>query len=71
MAKLTVMFKMPDAVSDAIRQAQVDGQINSADAEKAEKLGRKFFLYGEYAHIEIDTEKKTAKVLKLDKEHLY
>lgn len=63
MPKFTVMFKMPSAGSDAVRQA-VDDKIlvKPSDIKKAEKLVQKFFEYDEYAYIEIDTETGLARV---------
>ncbi len=62
MVKFTVMFKMPSAASDAIRQALKDGELSPSDEKNAEKACEKFFPYDEYAYIEIDTATKTARV---------
>jgi hypothetical protein len=63
MPKFTVMFKMPDAGSGAIRQALADGVLQPKDEKKAKALTQKFFEYDEYAYIEIDTETGTARVM--------
>jgi hypothetical protein len=57
--KFTVMFKTPDAPDDAIREAGLVG----AEFNKANQVCQRFFEYGEYAYIEIDTKKGTATVL--------
>lgn len=62
MPKFTVMFKMPSAGTDAIRQALEDGVLAPKDEPKALKLVQKFFEYDEYAYIEIDTATGEARV---------
>ncbi len=63
MPKFTVMFKMPDAGSDAIQQALTDGILKPADVTTAKQVVDKWVEYDEYVYIEIDTAKGTAKVL--------
>ncbi len=63
MAKFTVMFKMPDAAGDAIRDAIKDGILKPEEEQEAQEVCRKFIEYGEYTYLEIDTKKRTAKVL--------
>ncbi len=63
MAKFTVMFKMPDAQGDAIREALDSGALKQGEEDEANEVCRKFIEYDEYVYIEIDTAKGTAKVL--------
>ena len=63
MAKFTVSFKDPDAVSFAVRSITKSGNLTAEERRKIDAIVRKFFEYGEYAHIELDIEKGTAKVL--------
>jgi demethoxyubiquinone hydroxylase (CLK1/Coq7/Cat5 family) len=71
--KFKVTMKDPDTLHDAITEAVAKevGAMTSADAEekaeiaviRTEKTGElcaKWFRYGEYVTIEIDTEAKTA-----------
>jgi hypothetical protein len=65
----------PDTLHDAIQDAVADlplGNLDNAEAElvrdkRAEKVGelcsRKWFEYGEYLTVEIDTEAKTCVVV--------
>jgi hypothetical protein len=65
----------PDTLYDAIQDAVADlplGNLDNAEAElvrdkRAEKVGelcsRKWFEYGEYLTVEIDTEAKTCVVV--------
>lgn len=69
MPKFNVMFKMPSAGDDAIKDAVEDRILaNAADIAKARALTKKFFRWDEYAYIEIDTDKGTAKVLPATKD---
>lgn len=62
MAKFTLMLKMPDAGSDAIRYALEDGSLTPADEKAAKAVCKKFLEFDEYVYIELDTKAKTAKV---------
>lgn len=75
--KFTVTFKDPDTLHDTIREAakteaaavtDIDDDEREMLAEsRAAKLGdlcRQWFKWSEYVSIEIDTEAKTATVLK-------
>lgn len=64
MAKFIISFKDPDTVDYCTRQAN----LSPEDKKKADRIAKKFFEYGEYAHIEIDTEKGTATVLRVPKD---
>jgi radical SAM superfamily enzyme with C-terminal helix-hairpin-helix motif len=74
--KFRVTMKDPDTLYDAIREAvakQVDGSSANDDeeremliesrTEKVGKLCRKWFGYGEYLTVEIDTDAKTCVVI--------
>jgi hypothetical protein len=63
MSKFTVMFKMPSAGTDAVRQAVEDGTLPAKEEKRAIALTEKFFEYDEYAYIEIDTVAGTARVM--------
>lgn len=56
------MFKMPDAVSDAIRFAVEEGTLKPEEQEEAKEVCRKWVEYGEYVYLDVDTKKRTAKV---------
>jgi hypothetical protein len=64
MAKFIVSFKDPDTVGYCTREAK----LSPADQKKADRIAKKFFEYGEYAHIEIDTDKGTATLIPVPKE---
>ncbi len=64
MPKFIVTFKHPDAPSEAIGEAIANATlVKPADQKKAKAICGKFFRYGEYADIEIDTDAGTATVL--------
>jgi len=56
--KYTLTFKTPDVLD------QISEQLNDVDADEAKLLARKFVQFGEYLRVELDTEAKTATVLK-------
>jgi hypothetical protein len=56
MAKVVLTFKTPDAVSDALKD------LTPGDAAAVEELAEKYVEYGEYVHVELDTEKQTCRV---------
>jgi hypothetical protein len=69
-----VQMKDPDMLYDSIRYAvggiEVDGlseseldAVKEARTEAVETLCRKWFRYGEYLTVEIDTEKETCVVV--------
>ncbi len=60
--KFIVTFKTPDAVDDALADCSFVEKAASTE-RLAKRLAEKFFEYGEYANIEIDTEAGTATVL--------
>ena len=66
MSKFTVMFKMPDAGSDAIRQAIENGDLKETEQKKAEKLLAQFLEYDEYVYLEADTEAGALTVIPRD-----
>lgn len=74
--KIRVTFKDPDGPADCINEAVMDSvkeqgitdddefeAIVEARLEKVKKVTGKFFQYGEYVQIEVDTEAGTAIVL--------
>jgi hypothetical protein len=59
--KLTITMKTPDCVDDAIRDArEADPDIDEGEIKE---VCSKWFEYGEYLYVEVDTSKKTARVL--------
>lgn len=62
MAKFIISFKTPDALSDAVTDLENDG-FSEDEAAHAKNVAGRFIQYGEYAHIEFDTETGKAKVL--------
>lgn len=63
MSKFTVMFKMPDAGSGAIRLAIEQGDLPFNERKKAESLLAQFLEYDEYVYLEADTEAGTLTVI--------
>lgn len=60
--KFTVQMKCPDALDCAIEES-----CDSDDEkERMRKVAARFFKYGEYLEVEIDTDKETATVLRRD-----
>jgi hypothetical protein len=57
---VTVTFKTPDAVSDALGTAD----LCDVERDQAEKAISKWVEYGEYISVRFDTDKGTATVLK-------
>lgn len=75
--KIKITFKDPDALLDCIDDAIEDLEIKGLDEDelaavkeekkdKAMELCGKWFEYGEYLTVEVDTEKETCKVLEVD-----
>ena len=64
--KFIVTFKNPDALDDSITQAVWNGSLTHDKIEKAKKVCRKFFEYGAYVNVEVDIEKGTATVIRID-----
>jgi len=60
MSTLTVSFKTPDALDDALEGLEE----GSLEREKAEAVAEIFIKYGEYVTIEIDVEASTARVVR-------
>jgi hypothetical protein len=60
-----VTMKTPDCLEDAIYMALEDYMEEEREDMKAdlEKLCRKWFKYGEYLTVEIDTIKETCRVV--------
>ncbi len=56
--KIRLTFKTPDAVEDALDQIEDENQRDAA-----EQVCNKFFEYGEYVYIEVDTVAGTATVV--------
>ena len=56
--KIMVCMKCPDALEDAIND-MVD---NEHEAKAARKLAKKWFEYGEYLYVTIDTNEETCTV---------
>lgn len=74
--KFTVTMKDPDTLLDCISEAvenEIDPILDEDEKEAVKKirvekimvLCRKWFEYGEYLRVEIDTEEKTCKVLEV------
>lgn len=76
--KLKITLKDPDALHDSIRcavRAEVErivglkndekGPIEDQRSEDLHEICQEWFQYGEYVQIEIDTEAKTAVVVKV------
>lgn len=61
--KFTVYMKCPDALSIAIDESHASDD----EKERMRKVASKFFEYGEYLKVEIDTDKETATVLRRDR----
>lgn len=72
--KFTVTMKDPDGVYDSVRDAIDDNLPSGLDEDELEHLAqerkeelselmKKWFRYGEYLSVEIDTEKGTCTVL--------
>ena len=75
--KLRISFKTPDALTEAVYEAVAqevadehipdDAERESVQEEREEALReyleRKWFRYGEYVNIEVDTDKHTAEVV--------
>jgi hypothetical protein len=55
--KIQITFKNPDAIDEAFRLLEPD------DADEAREVAEKWFEYGEYVTIELDTKKGTAEVV--------
>jgi len=55
--KIIVSFKYPDAVQDAI---ECNEDVTAEDERKLKAIGEKYFMYGEYAQVEMDTRTMTA-----------
>jgi hypothetical protein len=77
--KFKVTMKDPDTLSDAIEEAVEDDLVKvegltdedrealfDTRRERASELAAKWFKYGEYLTVEIDTEAKTATVCEAD-----
>lgn len=73
--KFTVSMKTPDTLTDAIRDA-VEKEVEQIEVDedefesivedrclKVRNICRKWFRYGEYLEVEIDTEAKTCVVV--------
>lgn len=60
--KFTVFMKCPDALSEAV----YNGYATDDEKEHMYKVALKFFKYGEYLEVEIDTDEETATVLRHD-----
>lgn len=72
--KFTVTMKDPDTLYDAITDAVIDNlpsiedeeersAVSEIKEEKAREVCKKWFEYGEYLTVEIDTEAETATVV--------
>jgi hypothetical protein len=63
--KFTVTFKSPDAISGAIADAEtrIGRKLKPAELLAAERLFNKYFEYGEYVMVEVDTVTNEARVL--------
>lgn len=55
--KFKVTFKHPDAVDEALNE------VAEEHRDAARRMCKKFFEYGEYVTVEVDTEKRTATVI--------
>ena len=74
--KIEISFKDPDALLDCINDALDDLVIEGLTDYEREKvkevrqreiqdLCQKWFEYGEYLRVEVDTEKETCKVIEI------
>ena len=73
--KVRLTFKTPNILRNAIEEAIQEAQLDPRDEEfedkkdqieaEIEQACERFVVYGEYTYLEIDTEKKTAKVLEV------
>lgn len=65
--KFRVTFKTSDAVDDAIcRAAQSDAETEQEREtliDEAREVSRKYFKYGEYVTVEVDTQLDTCTVI--------
>lgn len=72
--KIRITYKDPDALQDCIKDALADLTIEGVNDEEMElirekrqeeiaKMCGKWFEWGEYLNVEVDTEKETIKVL--------
>jgi len=61
MAKYIISFKDPDTIDLCTKGAN----LTASEEKKAKAICQKFFECGEYAFIEIDTDKETAILLNL------
>lgn len=64
--KFTVTMKAPDILEDSVDEAI--NNLSDPDQESKSKIlntCRQWFQYGEYLTVEIDTEKNTCTVLKV------
>jgi len=66
MPKYIVTFKDPD--KSVYHGDGLCSPLNEKEMKQAEATLEKFFEYGEYVNIEIDTDEKTATVLPVNKE---
>jgi len=60
--KLSLTFKSPDAVSDALHDAGLTRELDEYDEIYGEL--REWFRYGEYINLEYDTETKQMRIVK-------
>ena len=65
--KFTVFMKCPDALSAAIDDRIRHHHATDDEKERMREVSSKFFQYGEYLKVEIDTDKETATVLRRDR----
>ena len=75
--KIKITFKDPDAlidcVADGVRENFTIGDLSEEEAEKVlevrgetvREICSKWFEYGEYLTVEVDTEKETCEVLEI------
>lgn len=76
--KITVSFKNPDALDESIDESFQDLKIEGLDEEELEavketrkaetkEICEKWFKWGEYLTVEVDTEAKTCTVIEAEK----
>ncbi len=59
-----IHLKSPDAIDQSISDAVDNGDIQKDDVDECSDAASRWFTYGEYLTIEIDTDKGTCVVCK-------
>ena len=75
--KIEILFKNPDALEESVKEALEDLKIDGVSDDELERvkesrkeeileLCNKWFEYGEYLKVEVDTERKTCEVVEVE-----